>query len=56
MGFGQESFQQEGAEVGEGIDVIAIPDVPSGEFNAAMNIRIFLTADQGSHGLGSPVF
>mgnify|MGYP007062594886 CR=1 FL=1 len=39
----------------EGIDVITIPDVPAGELNAAVNIRILLTADQGPHGLGSPV-
>ena len=53
---GQIVFQQEGAEVGEGIDVFIIPDVPAGKFDAAVNIRILFAADQGSHGLGSPVF
>lgn len=37
FGSSQIAFQQENAEVGEGIDVITIPDVPAGELNATLN-------------------
>ena len=56
IGPGQVAFQQESAEVREGIDVITVSDISAGKLNAAMNIRIFLTADQSSHGFGRPVF
>ena len=56
IGSSQIAFQQKSTEVGESIDIITISDVSAGELDAAMDIRILLTADQGPHGLGSPVF
>ena len=55
IGSSQIAFQQESTKVGESIDIITISDVSAGELNATVNIRILLTADQGPHGLGSPV-
>lgn len=36
------AFQQEGAEIGEGRDVVRMSDIGEGEFDAGLDVRIFV--------------
>lgn len=52
----QIPFQQESAEIGKCVDVIAEADIAAGELDAAVDVVILLTGNQCTNGFCSAVF
>ena len=52
----QIPFQQESAEIGECVDVVAEADIAAGELDAAVDVVILLTGNQCTKGFCRAVF
>lgn len=52
----QIPFQQESAEIGKCVDVIAEADIAADELDAAVDVVILLTGNQCTNGFCSAVF
>ena len=52
----QIPFQQEGAEIGECVDVVAEADIAAGELDAAVDVFVFFTGNQRADGFCRAIF
>ena len=52
----QIPFQQESAEIGKCVDVIAEADITAGELDAAVDVFVFFTGNQRADGFCRAIF